>query len=242
VLTVRIGSLCTGTGALDSAVQSVLGGELAWVSDPDPGATALLAHHYPDVPNHGDLIGIDLATVERVDLLTAGFPCQDISSAGRRAGLRHGNRTGLWLHIVEIIDQLRPSLVVTALAAASLPAQQRPAPESGAGNEVIERAARAAHDAVRAPAPTNWVGSMRDEYWFPIARAVLAAAQPAPPADTVSVLGRAARGDAGGCRLVPSACLGTVTKVWTVSPKRGMRQWTWSRPRGDDWEGRTDGA
>jgi hypothetical protein len=75
-----------------------------------------------------------------------------------------------------------------ALAAASLPAQQRPAPESGAGNEVIERAARAAHDAVRAPAPTNWVGSMRDEYWFPIARAVLAAAQPAPPADTVSVL------------------------------------------------------
>ncbi len=71
-------------------------------------------------------------------------------------------------------------LVETALAAASLPAQQRPAPESGAEDEVIERAARAAHDAVRAHAPTNWVGSMRDEYWFPIARAVLAAAQPAP--------------------------------------------------------------
>jgi hypothetical protein len=73
-------------------------------------------------------------------------------------------------------------------AAASLPAQQRPAPVSGAMDEVIERAARAAHDAVRAPTPTNWVGNMRDEYWFPIARAVLAVAQPAPPAETVSVL------------------------------------------------------
>lgn len=107
-----IGSLCTGTGALDSAVQSVLDGELAWVSDPDPGASALLAHHYPEVPNLGDLTAVDWATVEPVDILTAGFPCQDVSSAGRRAGLRHGNRTGLWLHIVDIIDQLRPSLVI----------------------------------------------------------------------------------------------------------------------------------
>src|ERR1700704_3727054 len=111
-MTARIGSLCTGTGALDTAVRSILGGRLAWVSDPDPGASVLLAHHYPDVPNHGDLTATDWANVGPVDVLTAGFPCQDVSSAGRRAGLRHGNRTGLWLHIVDIIDQRRPSLVV----------------------------------------------------------------------------------------------------------------------------------
>ncbi|MEV7371925.1 hypothetical protein AB0O51_13695 [Streptomyces sp. NPDC090301] len=50
----RIGSLCTGYGGLDMAVQSVLGGSLAWVSDVDPGASRILAHRHPGVPNLGD--------------------------------------------------------------------------------------------------------------------------------------------------------------------------------------------
>src|SRR5699024_6888530 len=70
------------------------------------------AHRYPDVPDHGDLTKIDWAGVEPVDILTGGFPCQDLSHAGRRAGLRPGTRSGLWMHMAYAINQLRPSLVV----------------------------------------------------------------------------------------------------------------------------------
>ncbi|MGW4050762.1 DNA cytosine methyltransferase [Streptomyces sp. NPDC004779] len=82
----RIGSLCTGYGGLDMAVQAVLGGTLAWVSDPDPGASRILAHHHPEVPNLGDLTAVDWAAVEPVDVVVGGYPCQPFSTAGKRKG------------------------------------------------------------------------------------------------------------------------------------------------------------
>ncbi|MDT0306162.1 DNA cytosine methyltransferase [Streptomyces sp. DSM 44917] len=108
----RIGSLCTGYGGLDDAVQQVLGGELAWVADPDPGAAAILAHHHPTVRNLGDITATDWTTVEPVDALTAGFPCQDVSVAGLRAGIAPGTRSGLWAHVARAIQALNPRIVV----------------------------------------------------------------------------------------------------------------------------------
>jgi DNA (cytosine-5)-methyltransferase 1 len=87
------------------AVHEVLGGELAWVADNDPGAAAILAHRFPLVPNLGDITAVDWSAVEPVDVLTAGFPCQDISCAGRRAGLRTGNRSGLWFHVARALAE-----------------------------------------------------------------------------------------------------------------------------------------
>ena len=109
---VRVGSLFTGYGGLDMAVHEVLGGDTAWVSDIDKGACKILAHRYPDVPNLGDITTVDWSQVEPVDVLTGGFPCQDVSHAGKRAGIRPGTRSGLWEHFAYAIDQLRPSLVV----------------------------------------------------------------------------------------------------------------------------------
>lgn len=106
----RVGSLFSGYGGLDMAVRQVLGGRLAWVSDIDPGACAVLAHHHPDVPNLGDVSAIDWTAVDPVDVLCAGFPCQDISNAGRRAGIQ-GARSGLWSHVADAIGVLRPRLV-----------------------------------------------------------------------------------------------------------------------------------
>jgi DNA (cytosine-5)-methyltransferase 1 len=94
------------------AVQAVFGGELAWVADNDPGVAKILAARFPDVPNLGDITEACWAAVESVDILTAGFPCQDISTAGKRAGLRKGNRSGLWFEVARAITELRPSVVV----------------------------------------------------------------------------------------------------------------------------------
>jgi DNA (cytosine-5)-methyltransferase 1 len=108
----RIGSLFSGYGGLEQGVQAILGGSTAWVSDIDPGACRILAHRFPDVPNLGDVSAVDWTAVEPVDVLTGGFPCQDVSHAGARRGLGPGTRSGLWSRMADAIDHLRPSLVI----------------------------------------------------------------------------------------------------------------------------------
>jgi site-specific DNA-cytosine methylase len=108
-----VGSLCSGYEGLGLGLR--LGGwpiELAWVADNDPGAARILAHRYPDVPNLGDITTVDWADVPAVDVVTAGFPCTDISCAGRMAGMGIGTRSGVWAYVVEAVAALRPRLVV----------------------------------------------------------------------------------------------------------------------------------
>ena len=114
-----VGSVCTGYGGLDLGVLAALGGgRIAWCADPDPHITQILAARMPGVPNLGDIRAIDWTTVEPVEVLTAGFPCQDISAAGRRAGIEKGARSGLWTDIVAGVRVLRPALVVVENVAA----------------------------------------------------------------------------------------------------------------------------
>lgn len=120
----RIGSLFSGAGGLDLAVMEVFGGEVVWhaeletLTDEKTGKTRpnaavrVLSHHWPDVPNLGDISAVDWATVEPVDILCGGFPCQDVSSAGLRAGIAEGTRSGLWLMFAKAIAALRPRIVV----------------------------------------------------------------------------------------------------------------------------------
>ncbi|MFG2904011.1 DNA cytosine methyltransferase [Kitasatospora sp. NPDC048286] len=107
-----IGSLCSGYGGLDMAIRTVLGGELAWVADPDPGASAILAHHLPTVANLGDIRTVDWVEAGPVDVVAAGFPCQSVSLAGKGAGIVPGAASGLWVEVVRAVRELRPSLVV----------------------------------------------------------------------------------------------------------------------------------
>ena len=106
------GSLFTGAGGLELGVQAALPGRTLWHSEIDPGACKVLAHRWPDVPNLGDITTIDCATVPRVDVLTGGSPCQDVSTAGARAGMHEGTRSNLWGAMREAVAVLRPSLVV----------------------------------------------------------------------------------------------------------------------------------
>jgi DNA (cytosine-5)-methyltransferase 1 len=110
--TLKIGSLCTGYGGLDMAAMEVFGAHLAWCADNDRHVAKILAARYPGVPNLGDLTQLQWSKLEPVDILCAGFPCQDISSSGKRLGIEKGVRSGIWKNIVEGICSLRPKLIV----------------------------------------------------------------------------------------------------------------------------------
>ncbi len=112
-MSARLLSLATGYGGLDMAVEATTGARLAYVSDVDLGACTLLAHRYPDVTNLGDMTRIDWASLTGpVDVIAGGTPCQDVSLAGRRAGMREGTRSNLWVAMRDAVACLRPSLVI----------------------------------------------------------------------------------------------------------------------------------
>lgn len=108
-----VGSLFTGYGGLDMAVCEFFpGATVSWYSELDKHACTVLAAHHPDVPNLGDITEVDWNEVPRVNILTGGFPCQDISHAGKGAGLEEGTRSGLWFRMADAVRVLRPDLVV----------------------------------------------------------------------------------------------------------------------------------
>ena len=129
------GSLCTGYGGLDLAAAAVLGARLAWVAEADPHAAAVLARQWPGVPNLGDITALDWAQVPPVDLVTAGWPCQDISYSGTGAGITEGTRSGLWHCIADGLRHLRPSSSSWRTSPRSAPAASAPSsatwPRSG---------------------------------------------------------------------------------------------------------------
>ena len=102
----RVGSLFTGYGGLDLAID----GELAWYSEIDKAACQVLAAHHPGVPNLGDITAINWADVEPVDVITGGYPCQPFSTAGNRKGkndVRH-----LWPNVLDAIRAIRPRYAI----------------------------------------------------------------------------------------------------------------------------------
>lgn len=112
----RIASFCSGFGGLEKAVQAAFGGEVVFHADPDAGASKILAHHWPKIPNLGDITALDWDQVADeygpLDLAAMGFPCTDVSLAGPRTGIQPGNRSGLWTHCAKGIQALNPRYVV----------------------------------------------------------------------------------------------------------------------------------
>ena len=108
-----IGSLFSGYGGLDLAVHMAIPDtRTVWVSDVEPGPNKILAERFPGIPNLGDITTIDWDQVGPVDIITGGSPCQDLSLAGARAGMKPGTRSGLWESMTHAIEQLQPRLVV----------------------------------------------------------------------------------------------------------------------------------
>jgi DNA (cytosine-5)-methyltransferase 1 len=77
----------------------------------DPFCRAVLAKHWPAVPIHPDVRALTASQVGSIDAICGGFPCQDISSAGKRSGIA-GERSGLWGEYARLIGELRPSYAI----------------------------------------------------------------------------------------------------------------------------------
>ena len=108
----KIGSLFTGYGGLDLAVEHVFNAKTVWFSELNEPVARVFARHWPGAPNLGDITTIDWSQIEPVDILIGGFPCQDVSTVGKRAGIAPGTRSGLWAHMAAAIDALQPEWVV----------------------------------------------------------------------------------------------------------------------------------
>lgn len=108
----RVGSLFSGYGGLDLAVEHVFGARTVWHAEWEDAPSTVLARHWPDVPNYRDVTAVDWTAVEPVDIITGGFPCQDVSLAGRRAGMTEGTRSNLWGAMRTAIETIRPTYVV----------------------------------------------------------------------------------------------------------------------------------
>ena len=106
----NVGSLFAGIGGFDLGFERA-GMRVSWQVEQDAYCRAVLARHFPDAARYEDVREVGSDRLDPVDLVCGGFPCQDLSSAGRGAGI-DGARSGLWSEFARIVRELRPGYVV----------------------------------------------------------------------------------------------------------------------------------
>jgi DNA (cytosine-5)-methyltransferase 1 len=106
-----IGSLFSGIGGLELGLERAGLGPIAWQVEIDPFCRLVLEKHWPLAKRFDDVRAVSAAELQPVDLICGGFPCQDVSGAGRGAGLT-GTRSGLWSEYARIVGELQPRWVV----------------------------------------------------------------------------------------------------------------------------------
>ena len=126
----RVLDLFSGIGGFSLGLERTGGFETVAFCEIEPFPRRVLAKHWPEVPCYDDvrtLTGARLAADGiAVDVITGGFPCQDLSVAGKQRGMGEGTRSGLWSEIVRLIGDLRPRYVILENVAVLLsgPAEQ----------------------------------------------------------------------------------------------------------------------
>lgn len=107
----RIGSLFSGAGLCDLGFHWA-GYRHQFFCEVEPYCRSILARHWPGVPIYGDIRELVPGDLPEVDVLAGGFPCQDVSSSGKRAGIQQSTRSGLWYEYKRIIKAKRPKYAV----------------------------------------------------------------------------------------------------------------------------------
>jgi DNA (cytosine-5)-methyltransferase 1 len=158
----RVLSLFAGIGGFDLGLERTGGFKTVAFCEIEPFAVRVLNKHWPEVPVYGDVreLTADKLAADgiAVDVISGGFPCQDISIAGRAAGLS-GERSGLWSEIVRLARDLRPKLLFLENVSALL----------GRGlGDVLGDLASLGYDAEWHCIPASAVGAphRRDRIWI----------------------------------------------------------------------------
>ena len=127
----RILDLFSGIGGFSLGLERTGGFETVAFCEIEPFPRRVLAKHWPGVPCYDD---VRTLTAERlaadgiaIDVITGGFPCQDVSCSGKQAGMGEGTRSGLWSEIVRLVSEIRPRFVLVENVANLLagPSEQR---------------------------------------------------------------------------------------------------------------------
>ena len=166
----RVLDLFSGIGGFSLGLERTGGFETVAFCEIEEFPRLVLAKHWPEVPCYHDVKTLTADVLARdgitVDVITGGFPCQDLSVAGRKRGLIEGTRSGLWSEIVRLIGELRPSYVIVENVANLLSGpSNRP---GGWFGRVLGDLAECGYDAEWENIPAAAVGlaHMRERAWF----------------------------------------------------------------------------
>jgi len=158
----KVLDLFSGIGGFSLGLERTGGFETAAFCEIEPFPRRVLAKHWPEVPCYHDVRELTADVLRRdgisVDVICGGFPCQDISTSGRKAGI-NGQRSGLWSEYARLIGELRPRFVIVENVAALL--------SNGMGR-VLGDLAESGYDAEWDGIPAWFVGSpqTRDRIWI----------------------------------------------------------------------------
>lgn len=153
----RVLDLFSGIGGFSLGLERAGGFQTVGFCEIDPACRQVLAHHWPEVPCDDDVETREFVEGE-ADIITAGFPCQDISFAGDGAGLT-GSRSGLYRHVIRAVRVVRPEIAILENVAALL--------GRGMGT-VLGDLAEVGYDAEWHCIPASAVGAphRRDRVWI----------------------------------------------------------------------------
>ncbi len=107
----RVLDLFSGIGGFSLGLERTGGFETVAFCEIEPFPRKVLAKHWPEVLIYDDVRSLVGADCGRIDVITAGFPCQDISLSGRGEGIA-GARSGLWSEVARLVGELRPQFVI----------------------------------------------------------------------------------------------------------------------------------
>lgn len=163
--------LFSGIGGFSLGLERTGGFETVAFCEIEEFPRRVLKKHWPEVPCYHDvrtLTAAQLAAdgIAAIDVITGGFPCQDLSVAGKRGGIGEGTRSGLWSEIVRLIGELRPQLVIVENVANLLsgPSEKR----GGWFGRVLGDLAECGYDAEWENIPAAAVGAphRRERVWL----------------------------------------------------------------------------
>jgi DNA (cytosine-5)-methyltransferase 1 len=162
--------LFSGIGGFSLGLERTGGFETVAFCEIEPFPRRVLAKHWPGVPIYNDVRTLTADVLRRdgiaVDVITGGFPCQDLSVAGKQRGMGEGTRSGLWSEIVRLIGELRPQYVIVENVAALLsgPSEKR----GGWFGRVLGDLAECGYDAEWENIPASALGAphRRERVWL----------------------------------------------------------------------------